>query len=211
LAEYEIAVETSNGVFWVFAMKKGFGTLLLIFLVGCAKPAPVVVFAGPPPTDEIFTTERIADVDYVRDRIADGLSLQAKNDQTTNQDYLLCYAVRQGANATVTLLLDSGAQVDIRSSGLNKTPLFQAAYDGRVEIMRLLIERGANVNAVDLLGNNPLREAISSKNLQAVQLLLDAGCDPKHVNQDGKSMLDIANQYGSKEIQARIARQVSNK
>jgi ankyrin repeat protein len=186
-------------------------TLLLLPIIaivtfGCSESKPAVVFLGNPPSDEVFSKEKITDSKYVKSRLDAGLHPDTINDQTTNQDYLLTFAVRHHAIETVALLLESGAAVDVRSTGLHKTPLFQAAFEGDMEIVELLVEAGADVNATDDLGNNVLREAILAKRTGVVEHLLEAGCNPDHRNVDGKSMRDIAIQYGTEEIKSLMKR-----
>jgi ankyrin repeat protein len=64
----------------------------------------------------------------------------------------------------------------------------------------MLIEHGADVNAVDMFGQNALREAIGAGNPEMTRFLLQVGCKPDHVNKDGKSMRDLANEFGTTEI-----------
>jgi len=168
-------------------------------VLGCSEARP-----QQPASDEVFSQSKITDVQYVQQRLRQGLDVEAKNNTLYNQDHLLTYAVRHGAVDTVRVLLTAGAHVDVRSVGLSKTPLFQAAYDGRYEIAEMLIAHGADVNAVDALGNNPLREAILGNTPELVALLLQAGGDLEHRNDDGESMADIAREQGSSEIVALI-------
>ena len=102
------------------------------------------------------------------------------------------------------MLLAADANVDARSSGLDKTPLFQAAFENRIEIAQLLLDHGADVNAVDALGRNALREAILAKHTEMVELLLQAGCNPRQKDTDGNTMADIAEKYGTAEVKARF-------
>jgi hypothetical protein len=167
----------------------------------------VTVFAGCAPSkssesnsDDIFTTEHIQDSEYVKRRLDGGLDPNTQNTSPSNQDHLITYAIRRNAIETVRILIESGANVDIRSAGFEKTPIFQAAYQDRLEIASLLIEAGANVNAVDVLGNNALRESILGKNLEMTRLLLESGADPAQTNKEGQTMSEIAQQFGTPEI-----------
>jgi ankyrin repeat protein/virulence-associated protein VapD len=57
------------------------------------------------------------------------------------------------------------------------TPLHQAAADGDIEQVRLLISKGADVDAKDEKGNTPLCHAVESGKIEIVQMLVDAGAD----------------------------------
>jgi uncharacterized protein len=88
----------------------------------------------------------------------------------------LVVAVRGGGNgALVRLLLNKGA--DARAIGGNRqSVLLKAAATGDVEIMRLLLDHGADVNlASTSQGMTPLGSAISSYHIDAVKLLLERG------------------------------------
>jgi hypothetical protein len=58
--------------------------------------------------------------------------------------------------------LDAGAAVDGTVDEYRTTPLMEAAKDGLVDIVRLLLERGADANANDSGAWTPLRYAIGS-------------------------------------------------
>lgn len=159
----------------------------------------------PNPSDPVFTRSKIRDTPYVRQRLMNGLDPNRQNHSVTNQDYLLTYAVRHGAESTVKMLLEAGAIVDSRSRGLGKTALFQAAFQNQPRICKLLIAHGADVNAVDSLGNNALREAILTQHPNTVATLLEAGCRMDQQNQDGETMYDLAMKHGSAEVKALFA------
>ncbi|MHC4541741.1 MAG: CocE/NonD family hydrolase, partial [Planctomycetota bacterium] len=62
---------------------------------------------------------------------------------------------------------------------LNKQmyPLHQAAADGDIERVRLLISKGSNINSQDEKKNTPLRRAVESAKMELVRLLVEAGAD----------------------------------
>lgn len=78
------------------------------------------------------------------------------------------------------------------------TALHFAAYFGRPEAVRLLLERGARiaVEADNDLRVQPLHSAVAGKNLEAVRLLLAAGADPNAQQAGGYTPLDGAVQTG---------------
>lgn len=67
------------------------------------------------------------------------------------------------------------------------TPLHHAAYAGHVEIIELLLEAGAAVDAPALNGGTPLMRAIQSSRPSCVNVLLKAGADVNAVNKTGVS------------------------
>jgi ankyrin repeat protein len=88
---------------------------------------------------------------------------------------------------TVSLLLASGANPNIRDRRLGNTPLIANAFDPA--IARYLLKAGANVNAQNKSGKTALME---SWNAELTRVLLQAGADPWLVDKQGHSALDGA-------------------
>lgn len=88
--------------------------------------------------------------------------------------------------ATVTMLLKSGAKVDTTDLS-GRTPLWWAAFRGRIDIARVLIQNGAHIDAWDIEGETPLFASTQCQNLesrvQMVQLLLSRGADPTYIRE----------------------------
>ena len=99
-------------------------------------------------------------------------------------------------NATLKALLDAGASVELPDdSGF--TLLDDAVVANRVEIARLLIQRGANVNAVDKNGMTPLLYAVSIDYGDAamVDLLVKSGAKRDVKSKDGLTASELAKKY----------------
>ena len=74
----------------------------------------------------------------------------------------------------IRLILDAGANIDVRYSG--STPLITAIKKGYMDVVKLLIGYGADVNYADKKGKKPLYYAInSSKKNEIIKLLVDEG------------------------------------
>ena len=70
--------------------------------------------------------------------------------------------------------MNAGADIDVRYS--SSTPLIAAIKKGYVDVVKLLIEYGADVNYTDKRGKKPLYYAInSSKKNEIIKLLVDEG------------------------------------
>ena len=69
------------------------------------------------------------------------------------------------------ILLNAGARVGIFGDN-GYTPLHYAAQSGGVNVVRLLLERGADKSAVDKSGNTPLALARKSEHAEVAELLL---------------------------------------
>ena len=57
------------------------------------------------------------------------------------------------------LLLEYGADVHARNKNLS-TALHVAAWHGKVDVVKSLLERGAKIDAVDRFGDTPLQSAL---------------------------------------------------
>ena len=77
----------------------------------------------------------------------------------------------------VQWLLSRGANLTFRVERLGWTPLHAAAYNGYVDISRLLLQYKADSNARCLDGGTPLHEVSESGKVNTTQLLLEHGAD----------------------------------
>ena len=81
------------------------------------------------------------------------------------------------------------------------TPLHYAATKGHIDIMRLLIEHSAYLDAESPNGTTALMMAAYYGTPQAVKLLLEEGADPLLKNKLGLSAMDFAKQSTHKDSQ----------
>ena len=97
--------------------------------------------------------------------------------QILKQSLQLSEAVENGDGEQVRRLLARGAYVDARRDYV-ATPLHLAVLAGQTHMAQLLIEAGANSNAVYLnLYRTPLMLAAAAGHADMVQLLIDAGAE----------------------------------
>jgi len=78
--------------------------------------------------------------------------------------------------AKVKLLVSHGADVNARSTNLQRTPLLIAAcHPGSVEVLRLLLDKGADLHAKDRNGASSLGLATTYADVGVVRFLVDNG------------------------------------
>jgi predicted LPLAT superfamily acyltransferase len=107
-------------------------------------------------------------------------------------------AIVQGNPAEVKALLDKGEAVDAKQAG--QTALHMASMNGKVDIISVLIARGAQVDAVDDQGITPMMLAAKDGRVEAVQALLAQGAKIEAQNKMGENALHIAGAHGKKEV-----------
>lgn len=148
----------------------------------------VVACSGIKP--DIPPQQQLVDVVCISRRDMKLLTASAKGDLEAMRS-----ALNDGADVNTGLVADLG------------TPLIMAASSGAFPAVQLLIDHGADVNAVDSEGFTALISAVMSNNKESVQLLIAKGAD---VNKErvwtvrGKevriSALVIAQHKGNQEI-----------
>ena len=95
-----------------------------------------------------------------------------------------------------------------RGADVNKTgwaPLHYAATSGHVDIMELLLENHAYIDAESPNGTTPLMMAALYGTPASVKLLLDAGADAALRNQLGMTAIDFANKANRRDSAELIA------
>ncbi len=121
-----------------------------------------------------------------------GLRAQGPPSADTNQDPMYL-AIRSGDTARVTALIGAGnraAVVNAKDRRGGATPLMHAAAVGSLDTLRVLLDRGADVNAKSAAGASALMWAATD--LAKVQLLLDRGADVNAVSEAGRTALWLA-------------------
>ena len=132
--------------------------------------------------------ERGADVDKVGSRRLPALALAAEGGHLEVVSLLLEYgadvelgaplynACMRGVDpAVVRLLVDVGGADVRRRAIFGWTPVYAAGWAGAAPLVRLLVERGAEVDAADERGRTALMAASQKGHLAAVQALVECG------------------------------------
>lgn len=107
------------------------------------------------------------------------------------------YAAFFGYPEILELLIRRGAAVDVPSrNAMQVRPIHSAAAcahaDKALQLARLVLEAGADPNAVQQGGYTALHAAASSGNLALIALLRKHGADPRIANERGQRAVDLA-------------------
>jgi len=116
----------------------------------------------------------------------------------------LMMAALKGHTQLARKLVAKGA--DVNKTGW--TPLHYAATNGHLEIISLLLENHAYIDAESPNGTTPLMMAAFYGTPAAVKLLLESGADAKLKNQLGLTAIDFANRANRKDSAELIAASV---
>jgi ankyrin repeat protein len=76
----------------------------------------------------------------------------------------LLYAARDGNTAAARRLIDAGADLELGDANSIR-PLLMSLINNHLDVARLLLSKGANVNADDFWGRTPLWAAVEYRNL----------------------------------------------
>ncbi len=122
-----------------------------------------------------------------------------KNTASQRRASPLFEAVVRGELPRLKELLSAGGDPNEEDGPSGQRPLVAAAARGRLEMVQLLLEAGAPVDATDRDGNTALWKAVykyddesSERDGRVIDLLLDAGADPDKQNRHGVSPRSLA-------------------
>ena len=96
------------------------------------------------------------------------------------------------APENIQVLLNAGAYVMARTLD-GFTPLHIAASEGTPENIRVLLNAGVDVMVRDKFDRTPLHNAARfNDKIGVIEVLLEAGADPKAITENGKTPWDFA-------------------
>ncbi len=130
------------------------------------------------------------------------------NSKDSNGYGALAQAIKKDHSAIVRLLIDKGADVNIRTNAAN-TLLMLAVLAKNPGIVELLLTRASDVNAQDHIGDTALMLAAGTAQNDIVEMLIEAGADLQLRNEEDLNAFQIANNSGHSAT-AEIIRERSN-
>ena len=110
--------------------------------------------------------------------------------------------IKLGNLKSITQVLQSDFYFGLmwKRDAFGGTPLHIAAGHGLTDVVELLLENKANVNALDKFGRTALIDALNSGKIELVSLLLANGCQVEIACRDGRTALHIAVLHDLKEV-----------
>ena len=130
------------------------------------------------------------------------LEAGADVNQITNGYNALYIALKTQHPDIVRVLLDVGAKPQVIKDGyFIHVPLIAAIrFCGDTDIVTLLIQEGADVNAADGYGETPLMSSVKEKREDIAQILIQAGADVNAKDNGGSSALMTAIIYNHEDM-----------
>lgn len=128
-------------------------------------------------------------------------SIKNKNNKTVfdypvdNGFTLLGRAVEMKDYQRIARLLAEGCDINDQNIITGDTLLHKLSRFGSIEMVKFLISKNANVNAVNFSGNTPLQIACFGRGISSIETisaLIAAGADVNALNSDNRTVLDIA-------------------
>jgi ankyrin repeat protein len=161
-----------------------------------------VLLAADPELD-VFEAAALGYVDRLRERLLDDPA--AASAFSTDGFTALHFAAFFGKAEAARLLLEHGAAVDVytRNPFANQ-PLHAAAAGRHLEVCRILLAAGADVDATQHGGFTPLHEAAQHGDVEMTELFLSAGAAPTAAADVGKTPADVAATAGHLDLASRI-------
>ncbi|CAB02658.2 ANK_REP_REGION domain-containing protein [Caenorhabditis elegans] len=117
---------------------------------------------------------------------------------------LLHHAVLENQNQISKLLMDYEPLLLLCKSTKNILPIHLAAWNGNLEIVKMLLlqtmEKPADIlNAVNIFNETPLHLAVQRCHLEVVFYLIKKNADPFIRNENKENVIDVASRIGSAE------------
>ncbi|RKK21198.1 hypothetical protein BFJ67_g17408, partial [Fusarium oxysporum f. sp. cepae] len=126
--------------------------------------------------------------------ITDGL--KSKIDSVKPYHTPISWACEEGHLAIAAFILDQGAQVIVDE-------LVRFVKNGNIEVVKMLLEKGANPRTADNYGSTPLHLVSQNGHLEIAKMLLEKGANARAATKNGWTPLHLASKNGHLET-ARI-------
>lgn len=128
----------------------------------------------------------------------EGLNSFIKNGGNVNEIYdersLLHFAIDNCENnyfEVIELLINNGADINSTQSYLKEIPLHRicARIKPKMDVVKLLLERGSKVNAENVAGKTPIFYCNFNFSAELLNLLISYGADIKHTDKYNNTIL----------------------
>ena len=148
---------------------------------------------------DIFEAAALGRVDRIKQLLREGASLASAHSPDGFPTVGL--AAFFGHLAAVQMLIAAGADIHAAARNPLKVQAIHAAVASKnFDIVRAVLEAGADPNAAQQQGFRPMHEAGSTGSRELAELLMKYGGDPTLKNDDGKSAIAFAREKGHADL-----------
>ena len=150
---------------------------------------------------EFLNAIRTENIDIIKEIIAQYQSqfdIVNRVDHETGQTALFLSAILQNDDACMkinSLLQQNGANPMFKDN-YQQTSLFHVCREGKIDLIKLYIEYGCDINDSDNFRQTPLFYACRDGKIEAVKFMLEQGADPNHLDQVNENALFYASREG---------------
>ena len=177
------------------------GTSALLLAIYHRHPEVAQVFVDRGKALDIFEASALGTIDRIHALLAEDRSRVSA--YAADGFYPVGLAAFFGHLDAVKALVAAGA--DVRAAARNPfkvQAIHAATASGNLEIVRVVLEAGADPNAQQQAGFRPMHEAGANNRRDLAELLVSYGGDPTLTNDEGKSSIDLAREKGHADLVA---------
>ena len=148
-----------------------------------------------PDDDPIFEACKRGDLSYVENKLRGGYSVESNGETSLS---LMGYAIARGDLELANILINNGLKPDEKRNKFGQTYLMIAGVTRplNIEILSLLLEAGADIEAKDKYGVTPLLQASGGPNKELLQFLINKGASVHAKSNRGQTTFWYAAQAG---------------
>ncbi|QDT74509.1 ankyrin repeat domain-containing protein [Lacipirellula limnantheis] len=145
---------------------------------------------------DVIRAVQNGDRDALQAALSAGSDFDAMDD--VSGESALAIAAREGSLELVRALLEAGA--DPNSPLTTAWPLGNAAIEGHCDVVELLLDYDADIDATDECGNSALASAAAAGRLEVVEQLVEAGARPRQKGSQGRRPIVMAAENGHQTV-----------
>ncbi len=124
--------------------------------------------------------------------------------ETAGEEEIILAAKEGDVPALKALLAKNPELVKATDAGMGATALHWASIYGRKEVIRILLQHNADVNAAEIHAGTSMHWASHFNDPEVIDWLLDKGAEIDHANQMGRTPLHVAARRGCLDVARRL-------
>ena len=122
------------------------------------------------------------------------------------EEHVLNFMVIENLLCGVSFCLEHDFDPNQRDGDPGTSPLHLACKLNYFDVARILLQYGADPNAVSEIDDTPLHCSIANGNASLVDMLIESGADPTYTTDLGETMLDNWPPWAESELAAVLAK-----